>query len=359
MSTPFHRLARETPQHAWWKLPLAGLIAVFGYVGVTIALVVGVMIALFAAGHDGGEIITRWLDSSDQLELQEPGFFALSMIGVALMLPVILLAVLIAGPRPIGFLTSVEGRMRWGWLGRMIVLAFVVYGLALAVTLTVSEAVEPGDVSAPRVDGTVITVLVLVLVLVLTPFQAAAEEYVFRGYLLQLVGSWTRFAFIPILVSVPIFAAGHTYNLWGLVDVGIFGLTAAYLTIRTGGLEAGIAAHIANNVVLMVVDALGMITSTGEGGPVDLIPTVVTSVVMVGLVSRLATRQGIARTRPPIEPPPPPPAPMWPPPPYAMIWWPPPAYVPPPAWPPPYPPPGPPEVNRPAYPGEVPPDRGS
>jgi membrane protease YdiL (CAAX protease family) len=333
MSTPYHRLARETPEHAWWKLPVAGLIAVFGYVGMTIALVLGVLIALFATGHGGAEFITRWLASSDQLELQEPGFFALSMIGVALMLPVILVAVLITGPRPIGFLTSVEGRMRWGWLCRMIALALVVYGVALAVTLAVSEAVEPGDVNAPRVDDTVITVLVLVLLL--TPFQAAAEEYVFRGYLLQLVGSWTRFAVIPILVSVPIFAAGHTYNFWGLVDVGIFGLTAAYLTVRTGGLEAGIAAHIANNVVLMVVDALGMITSTGEGGPVDLIPTVVTSLVMVGLVSWLATRQGIVRTRPPIEPPPPPPAPMWPPPPYAMIWWPPPVYAPPPAWPPP------------------------
>jgi membrane protease YdiL (CAAX protease family) len=351
MSTRFHRLARETPQYAWWKLPLTGIAAFVGYVAATIGLIVWVMVALYATGHDGTAFIDRWVESSDQLELQRPGFFALSMVGVALMLPVILVAALITGPRAIGFLTSVEGRMRWGWLARMAVLAFVVYGVALAVTLTVSESVEPGDVSAPRIDGTVVTVLVLVLVL--TPFQAAAEEYVFRGYILQLVGSWTRFATIPVVVSVPIFAAGHTYNFWGLVDVGIFGLTAAYLTILTGGLEAGIAAHTANNVVLMIVDALGMVTSTDDGGPIDLIPTILTSLVMVVLVQWLARRVGIVRTRAPIPAPPPPP-------PRYVVWWPPPAYAtypPPQAWPQPdQTPRTPSEGDRPSYPGEVPPD---
>ncbi len=107
----------------------------------------------------------------------------------------------------------------------------------------------------------------------------------FRGYILQLVGSWTRFAIIPVVVSVPLFVAGHTYELWGLVDVGIFGLTAAVLTIRTGGLEAGIAAHTANNVVLFVLDALGMISATDDSGagPLDLIPTIISSARVPGL----------------------------------------------------------------------------
>lgn len=328
MATPYHRLARETPAYAWWKLPVAGIAGVVAYFGLSIALVIGLMVGIYAVGGDGDRFTDRWLDASDDLDLQNPGFFALSMISIALMLPAVFLAVLVTGPRPIGFLTSVEGRMRWGWLGRMCVLAFGVYGVALAVSLAVSELIDPGEVSAPEVDGMV--VLTLVLVVLITPFQAAAEEYAFRGYVLQLVGSWSRFAIIPIAVSVPLFAIGHTYNIWGLVDVGIFGLMAAYLTIRTGGLEAGIAAHVANNVVLMVLEALGMITSSDGGGPLDLIPTIVTSLVMVVLVQWAATCYGIVRTRAPIEPPPPPLAPMWPPPPYAMVWWPPAVPVPPP-----------------------------
>ncbi|MCW2831756.1 MAG: hypothetical protein JWP31_2448, partial [Aeromicrobium sp.] len=46
MSTPYHRLARETPVHAWWKLPAAGVLAVVGYVAATIVLIVTVMIVL-------------------------------------------------------------------------------------------------------------------------------------------------------------------------------------------------------------------------------------------------------------------------------------------------------------------------
>ena len=48
----------------------------------------------------------------------------------------------------------------------------------------------------------------LVIILVLTPFQAAAEEYVFRGFLAQILGSWVRFAPVAIIVPTAIFAVG-------------------------------------------------------------------------------------------------------------------------------------------------------
>ena len=101
------------------------------------------------------------------------------------------------------------------------------------------------------------------------------------------------------------------------------------LTIRTGGLEAAIAAHTVNNVFLLILDALGMVEATGgeDPGPVDLLPTAISSVLLLVLVERSARRHNIQRTRPPIPPPPPPQAPMWPPPPYAMVW-----AAPPPAW---------------------------
>jgi membrane protease YdiL (CAAX protease family) len=266
------------------------------------------------------------------------------------MIPALLLAVLVTGPRPVGYLSSVAGRLRWRWLARTAVMAFVVFIVTIGGTVALTEATDPAEVSAPSNVGTRL-VVAIGLVLLLTPFQAAAEEYVFRGYVLQLVGSWTRFAVIPVVVSVPLFVAGHTYELWGLVDVGIFGLTAAVLTIRTGGLEAAIAAHTANNVVLFVLDALGMISATDDSGagPLDLVPTAISSLVFLVWVEWAVRRQGLQRTRPPI---PPPPAPM--PPPYA--YWVPPVQ-PPPQW---YPAPPPPTVHpeAPDYPGELPPDWG-
>ena len=367
MSTRYHRLARETPAYAWWKLPVAGLLAFVIYIGAVMILLVLALI-FFAAGP-GIEELDAWTEAAGELDLQHLDFFVLDMLGLAIMIPAILVAVLVTGLRPIGYLSSVAGRLRWGWLAQTAVIAFVVFIATIGGAIALGEVTDPAEVSAPEFSTR--AWVAIGLVLLLTPFQAAAEEYVFRGYVLQLVGSWTRFAIIPVIVSVPLFVAGHTYEWWGLVDVGIFGVTAAVVTIRTGGLEAAIAAHTANNVVLFVLDALGMLSATDDSGagPADLIPTVISSVVFLVWVEWAARRRDLQRTRPPIAPPP---APMWPPPPYAY-WWPPvqpppppqwypappPAYPPPPAWPPPAhvsPPVGP---HTPDYPGELPPDWGA
>ena len=364
MATPYHRLARETPAYAWWKLPVAGLLALAFYFGAVLVLVL-VALVIFAA-RSGADGLDDWLNASGDLDLQHLDFFALDMLGLAVMIPAVLLAVLVTGPRPIGYLSSVAGRLRWGWLARTAVMAFVVFIVTIGGSVALGEVTDPAEVSAPDVSTRAIVAIGLVLLL--TPFQAAAEEYVFRGYVMQLVGSWSRFAIIPVVVSVPLFVAGHVYDLWGLVDVGIFGLTAAVLTIRTGGLEAAIAAHTANNVVLFVLDALGMISATDDSGagPTDLIPTIISSLVFLFWVEWAARRQGLERTRPPIPPPPPPQAPMWPPPPYAY-WWPPVQQPPPPQWYPPpqqaappahVPPPAPVHPATPEYPGELPPRWG-
>ncbi|GAA3520557.1 CPBP family intramembrane metalloprotease [Aeromicrobium panaciterrae] len=346
--TPYHRLARETPEYAWWKLPVAGFLAVVGYFFVSGALILVAFLLMYAVGLDGADRITEWFDDAGSINVDRPEFFALDMLGLAVMIPVLLVAVLVTGPRPIGYLTSVTGRMRWSWLGHTSVLAVIVFGGGIGGLVALSYWIDPDSVQSPSpFDGKVL--LMLVLVLALTPFQAAAEEYVFRGYLLQLVGSWTRFAWIPVVVSVPIFASGHEYNLWGLVDVGLFGLMAAFLVIRTGGLEAGIAAHAFNNIAILVFEALGMLSDSSGGGPLDLIPTVVMNVLFIALVERSVRRRGIVRTRPPIPAPPPPP--MWfpPAPVNAPVFAPAfaPAYQPPPEW---VPPP-----NTPPYPGYLPP----
>lgn len=378
MSTRYHRLARETPAYAWWKLPVAGVLAIGLWIGAGMVLFLVALIVI-AAGS-GIDEFDAWLNAAGDLDLQHLDFFVLDMLAIVIMIPAILVAVLITGPRPIGYLSSVTGRLRWKWLALTSVIAFVVFIATIGGSVAIGELTEPAEIASPEFSTR--AVVAIVLILLITPFQAAAEEYVFRGYILQLVGSWTRFSIIPVIVSVPLFVSGHVYDFWGLVDVGIFGLTAAVLTIRTGGLEAAIAAHTANNVVLFVLDALGMFSATGDGdyGPVDLIPTIVSSIVFLVLVEWMARRQGLQRTRPPIPIPPPPPAPMWPPPPYAY-WWPvqqaPPQWYPAPpsvpsppqqAWPPPPAPvPMPPapapaapalHPETPDYPGELPPGWG-
>jgi membrane protease YdiL (CAAX protease family) len=97
----------------------------------------------------------------------------------------------------------------------------------------------------------------LVVILLTSPLQAAAEEIFFRGYLMQALGSLVAAPWFGVVVSSVVFALFHgTQNLPLFVDRLAFGLLAALLVWRTGGLEAGIAAHVVNNIFAYVVAGL-------------------------------------------------------------------------------------------------------
>ncbi len=114
----------------------------------------------------------------------------------------------------------------------------------------------------------------LVAVLLTTPLQAAGEEYFFRGYLMQAIsltaadahrkeapaGKWTRTAdwmarqyptWAGVIGSALVFALVHPIpNLEAFIYPLAFGLVSGWLVVKTGGLEASIAAHVVNNLIV-------------------------------------------------------------------------------------------------------------
>ncbi len=166
MATAYHRLARETPEYAWWKLPVAGLLAFVFFMMAIGALLLVALVGMYAVRLDGGDRIAEWFDAATLVDVDRPDFFALDMLGIAVMTPALLLAVLITGPRPNGYMTSVTGRMRWSWLGHTSVLATAVFGGGIAALVAVSFWIDPDSVQAPSaIHGSVVVMLVLVVVL--------------------------------------------------------------------------------------------------------------------------------------------------------------------------------------------------
>ena len=90
------------------------------------------------------------------------------------------------------------------------------------------------------------------------------------------------------LVSASLFAVSHSYDGWGLLQVGLMGIGFAIVTIRTGGLEAGIAFHTVNNVGSFALSGTGMFSrmatgmTTETGGPIAVVWQLVTVVIWVG-----------------------------------------------------------------------------
>lgn len=243
----YHRLS-----HAWrsprrWRPLLALALSTVVYVAIAlttlVALAVWVAIAELAGWIETAEI-------PESLDLYQPLDFTIVMLSVALMLPAVLLGFRLAGCAPIGLLSSVAGRLRWGWLMRCTVPAVAVLAIAVAADLSV---MQPDLRSAPT--GSLALVL---LILVITPVQAAAEEYVFRGALMQAIGAWLRHPAWAILLPVPLFVFGHDYDLPGQLSVGVFAVAMGWITWRTGGLEAAIALHVVNNLVALLAGAAGL-----------------------------------------------------------------------------------------------------
>ena len=287
--TPYHRLAR-TGTHRWWRpvlgtlfLVLAGAVAgLGGYLVVTAA-------AALAGRPDNVDGIPSFGALAD---------LALGFLAIAGLLPATLLAARWVQRRPAGTLSSVTGRLRRRWLLACLPIAGVAIVLWLSAGLALAAATgEDTGLGDPLAGWGPFAGSMLVLLLVV-PLQAAAEEYVTRGWLLQGLGTWFRGPWVPIAGQALVFAALHGWGTpWGFADLVVFGLVAGWLTVRTGGLEAAIALHIMNNLVgSAVAAAYGQLTLDETAADMPWQLAVADLPVLLGfaaVILRLAHRRGL------------------------------------------------------------------
>jgi membrane protease YdiL (CAAX protease family) len=197
--------------------------------------------------------------------------------------------------------------------------AVLITVLSLAAGAYLLPAIGLSDpIGAPTVPVGTFVVSAITFIVV-TPLQAAAEEFGFRGLVQQAIGGWVKPVWIAMLGSTILFAAAHTqYFGWATLDVAVFGGVAAFLTWRTGGLEAGIALHAVNNTLAFLFQATGALGSTQAvdtehptaGDPLSVLVTVITMGIYVGIVELMLRRRGLPVMLEPLAAiPAPPPAP--------------------------------------------------
>ena len=238
------------------------------------------------------------------------GGLTLDMALIALLLPITMLAARWVQRRPAGTLSSVQGRVRWRWLGHCLLVAvpavlLLIVGSEVLVALTDGTGDASLVSSGPDWPAVAITLLVG---LAIVPFQAAAEEYVFRGWLAQAVGAYLRSPWIGIAVQAPLFAIAHGWaGLPGFLSLTVMGVVCGWLALRTGGLEAAVALHVVNNLVgVGLAAAYGTLDSdeTMANAPWQL--AVVDIVVITGyalVLDRLARRRGLPNLSPEVPAP--------------------------------------------------------
>jgi membrane protease YdiL (CAAX protease family) len=316
---PYHRMLR-TRTYRWWR-PLIGLVVFFVTFGVLTTVVT--LAALLPAFLSGQVDAT----GSQQDIVGDIVSTPLGLLGVnlslAVLIPAAMLAMLAGHQLRPGWLHSVVGRFRWRFLLICLGLEAVIWLLLLPLTALLAGDTEavPTDIGGISFAQWLPFALVIALT---TPLQAAGEEYGFRGYGMQALGAWVRHPWFAVMVTSLLFAAAHGgQSLPLFLDRLAFGIVAAVLTLRTGGLEAAIAFHVVNNmIILMLASAAGALEpsltiSDASWGVVaiDVLGMLLFAVAALWLARRLGLD---TRTRPSAPPP----------------------GLPPPGFPPPAPPPG-------------------
>ena len=239
--------------YAWFKpLLVALLTAVFTL------MISGIMLLIGLLWLGDPALMREAMSNSSAYFYSGPGVL-MAVGGVAGMLPALALAERIVRGRPFSSYSSSRGGWNWAAFVKCFALAAIVFGAeSVAMILGLPD---------PGADGiNKFTIIGAVICIVVVPLQAAAEEYIYRGLLMQAIGSWTKLPALAVVLSAIVFGVSHSgYDVLGITATGIAGLGFAFLAWYSRGLEASSAAHAANNLSVFIFSGLGL-GSGGSGG---------------------------------------------------------------------------------------------
>jgi len=148
-----------------------------------------------------------------------------------------------------------RGKIRWD---RFLV-SFLVWLILSSLYFFIYLKADPSNFTLNNVSGTLLVLIIVSFLFV--PFQAAFEEVIFRGYLMQGFAVLARNRWFPLLMTSLLFGLMHSFNpevkefgfLTMMPQYVAFGLIFGIVTILDDGIEAAIGAHTANNIFLCIM----------------------------------------------------------------------------------------------------------
>lgn len=264
--------------YRWYKPLLTCLLVGIFYM---IFSSIVVLITIIWGAAQGVNIMDKLNVSYDALDAYSPIGAFLSFGNIIAFLPALLLGNRIVNARPFSSYSSSRGGFNFAdffkSFGPALVLLALPIGIYSFVTLS-----QKGDV---RFD-----VAGIIFCIILCPLQCIAEEYIFRGLLMQTFGSWIKFPAIPILLQAICFAAMHPYNIWGIIAAGSMGIILGVCTCITKGLEASCALHVANNMTTFFLSGFGISSIATSVSFMDFLFPIIFCLLYLGFIV-LATKK--------------------------------------------------------------------
>jgi len=299
------------PRRRWWKPLLTAALALGLYLGFSLVSFVPPLIAGLVTGVPN---LASYVFGTvtDVANLGPVGLIALNL-SLIVLIPTAMLSIWIVHRVRPRYLSSVTGGIRWRWMLRCLVIVLPLWVIYLGGSLLFGL---PTGGPPPH------WVALLLIVVVLTPLQAAGEEYFFRGWIMQNVGAWFARPVVGLVVvtavSTAAFSAAHlSPDIWVLGSIGCLAVAGCLATWRTGGLEAAIAMHAVNNLLVFFVTIIfggwqdAFVGSDTKGTVVQFLLSVAVHGVALALIWWQAGKVGLPYLSRPSTMPVLPPAPPW------------------------------------------------
>lgn len=234
-------IGREFENYKWHK-PLVTII-LSAVIFIILTFVLG---AIFQLAF--GDISAGLSDSYESLNTLGPASLFSYMI-LVIAIPAIYLASRIVKDRPFSSYASSLGGWRWKLYFKCMAVPLVIYVIFnIASSLTDGSAINIQQISPLMFIAFAITI----------PLQCIAEEYLFRGLIMQSFGSWFNIPILAIIIQALAFGATHSYNSIGVVTIILGGVVYGLLAWKTNGIEASSALHTINNLTVFITIYLGL-----------------------------------------------------------------------------------------------------
>jgi len=204
------------------------------------------------------DIISQLAENPSDLSILgiEPNLYLLTMLFPFLIgLGTFFLLIRPLNGRSFSQVVNGSGSFRWN----RFMISALIWTLISAIYLVVSVKTDPGNFVLNNTTKTLIPLIIISILLI--PFQAAFEEVLFRGYLMQGFTNLVRNRWFPLIMTSLFFALMHILNpevrefgiLAMMPQYLLFGLIFGIITILDDGIEAALGAHAANNAFLCIM----------------------------------------------------------------------------------------------------------
>ena len=277
---------RQFKSYKWYKPVIVGVLFFIFYLLFAGLLMAG-MVFIAGQGATPDTFVERltsiFANSYDAMELANASQSIVSLGSVAAMIPALWLASAIVRDRPFSSYSSSRG----GWSSKVFWRTFPVAFVCIGIPIIIDNLFYYHNLGNFQMKFTLASFAV---VTILGPLQCIAEEYLFRGFLMQTLGSWFRLPIIAVILQSVIFALMHPYNTIGQIGIFVSGCVFAISAWTGRGIEVSSAYHIANNMTIFYMQGMNLATIDSQSTMHDLMLELCTGAAYVLIIFIISKR---------------------------------------------------------------------